>query len=110
MRAGISESDIRQMNLFPQTEKSRVMEAIMSLTPLKTEMRSDANYYEKSLISLRKEGFGLIDLQPLETALTTVWYRRAGRLPARFAREDVTMLLWESQDDGEATTVIHWRI
>ena len=56
-----------------------------------------------------QDGFALIDMQPMETALTTVWYHRSV-MPARFAREEVTMLLWETQAAGESTTLIRWRI
>jgi hypothetical protein len=107
--ANIGESDILHMNGFPARDKGRVMDRIMSLTPLSTEVRSKRNDYEKLLLLLRKDGFALIDMQPLETALTTVWYHKSV-MPARFAREEVTMLLWETQAAGEATTLIRWRI
>ena len=43
------------MNTFPAEKKVWVLAHIMSLTPLKTEVRSDNNNYEKSLIQLRKD-------------------------------------------------------
>ena len=109
MTANIGESDILHMNDFPAGDKGRVMGRIMSLAPLSTEVHSKRNDYEKSLLLLRKDGFALIDMQPMETALTTVWYHRSV-MRARFAREEVTMLLWETQAAGEATTLIRWRI
>ncbi len=108
MKASIDEADIKRMNAFPALGKSRVMEKIMSLTPLKTAVRSDSNSYEKCLIRLRDDGFMLLNVEALETAFTTVWYRKTG--VAGFSHVDVTMMLWESQGSGDTTTIITWRL
>lgn len=108
-KSNIGDADIMHMNAFPVKDKHRLLDKIMSQTPVSTEVRSDSNHYEKSLIRLRKDGFVLIDMQPLETALTTVWYHK-GPMPGRFAREDVTMMLWETRPAGDTTTIMAWRI
>ena len=107
--SNISDADIAHMNAFPARDKHRLMDKIMSQTPFSTEVRSDSNHYEKSLIRLRKDGYALIDIQPLETALTTVWYHK-GVMRGRFTLEDVTMMLWETQPSGDTTTIMVWRV
>ena len=79
----------------------------MSLDPLQKSMHADNHHYEKLLLKLRDDGFALVDLQPHETAFTSVWYRN-GR--TNTARENVAMLLWETLDVGNSTTVMMWRI
>ena len=108
-KSNISDADILHMNAFPARDKSRLLDKIMSQTPFSTEVRSDSNHYENSLLRLRKDGFALIDMQPLETALTTVWYHN-GPMPKCFKREDVTMMLWETQPAGDTTTIMVWRV
>ena len=109
MTIRITDSDIRHMNRFSPAKRALMMSTIMSLEPLSQEQRSESNYYEKTMIRLRKDGFSLIDLQPLETAMTMVWYRASGLRFGR-ARTDVKMVLWESQEAGDTTTVMTWKI
>jgi hypothetical protein len=67
------------------------------------------NDFEKTLLKLRRDGYGLIDLQPQETACASVWYRRRPALLKRL-RGEVAMLLWETLERGEATTLITWKV
>jgi hypothetical protein len=110
MTTRINESDTQHMDRFPAAKKARVMEKIMSLAPLTNAQCTESHHFEKTMMRLRKDGFELIDIQPLETALTTVWYRRKGRFPLGRAPADVTMVLWEAQDEGDTTTVMTWRV
>ncbi len=107
IKTRINDSDIERMNAFPANEKTRIMETINSLTPLSNQANSEPNYYGKTMMRLRDEGYSLIDMQSYETALTMVWYHKS-RMP--YSRVDVTMILWELQEDGETTTVITWRV
>ena len=95
---------------FPPTKKARVMTKIMALVPLNSDQRTESHHYEKVMLRLRSEGFELIDMQPLETALTAVWYRRKGRFAFGFSAEEVKMVVWESQNARDTTTVMTWRI
>ena len=110
IKTRINEADTQHMDRFPPAKKARVMEMIMSMAPHTNEQCTESHHYEKTMIRLRKDGFELIDIQPLETALTTVWYRRKGRFPLGRSPADVTMVLWEAQDAGDTTTVMTWRI
>ena len=69
---------------------------------------SGDNDSEKTVLKLRREGYGLIDLQPQETSFFCIWYRRSKAL---FSRADVAMPLWEKQAPaGPLTTVLTWRL
>ena len=103
----INESDMTHMNAFPADRKTWVLAQIMSLNPLQKNVHADNHHYEKALLKLRDDGYALVDLQPQETAFTSVWYRN-GRTHA--ARENVAMLLWETLAVGDSTTVLRWRI
>jgi len=104
----ISEADMTHMSAFPADDKAHLMYQVMSHTPLTNEPCTESHHYEKTMMRLHSEGYQLIDMQSLETALTTVWYRKS-RAPWS-TRADVKMVLWESQPSGETTTVMTWRI
>ena len=108
MNAQLTEVDHEHMRTFPQHRKTQVMKKIMSLTPVSNEMRNDRHQFEKTLLNLRRGGYRLIDLQSLENAFTTVWYRKGHSLLGRGA--DVTMVLWECNEDSDATTVMNWKV
>ena len=105
----INESDMAHMNAFPADRKAWVLAQIMALDSSQKSVHMTKHHYEKALLKLREDGFALIDLQPLETAFTSVWYRESG-FPLRLARENVAMLVWETLAVGDSTTVIQWRI
>jgi hypothetical protein len=109
MKTRINEYDTQHMKRFPAAKKMRVMSQIQSLTPLSSEQRTETHHYEKAMMRLREDGFDLIDMQSLETALTTVWYRERRSLPWH-KHVDVKMVLWEFQPTGDTTTVMTWRI
>lgn len=105
----INNEDMKHLESFSAAQRSTVLSKIMSHRPAKTVVMEGNNHFEKMLIRLRRDGYGLIDLQPQETACTSVWYRRTPAL-LRNPRGDVAMLLWETQERGEATTVITWKV
>jgi hypothetical protein len=109
MNARISNEDMQHLQSFSDAQKTAVMQKIMSRPPVGTVVLDGNNDFEKTLLKLRRDGFGLIDLQPQETACASVWYRRK---PALLKRPgvDVAMLLWETLERGEATTLITWKV
>lgn len=109
MRVRINNDDLKHLQAFSDARKSAVLQKIMSNPPAKTVVLDGNNDFEKTLLRLRRDGFGLIDLQPQETACTSVWYRRRPSLLKR-PGEDVAMLLWETRERGEATTLITWKV
>jgi hypothetical protein len=109
MKTRIDGEDIKHLQTFPAAQKAVVMDKIMSHRHTKSVVLEGNNDFEKTLLRLRRDGFALIDLQPQETACTSVWYRRRPGLLKR-PSTDVAMLLWETQERGEATTLITWRV
>ena len=109
MNARINNEDMKHLEAFSDAQKTEVMEKIMSHHPTKTVVLDGSNDFEKTLLRLRRDGFGLIDLQPQEAACASVWYRRKPALLKR-PSGDVAMLLWETQELGEATTLITWKV
>ena len=109
MRVKINNEDLKHLRAFSTAKKTAVMQKIMSRPPGRTVVLDGSTDFEKTLLRLRRDGFGLIDLQPQESACTSVWYRRRPSLLRR-AAEDVAMLLWEAQDPGEATTLSTWTV
>lgn len=85
------------------------MQKVMSRAPIKTVVMDGCTQFEKTLIKLRRDGFGLIDLQPQEAACASFWYRKKPTL-LKPSSADVAMLLWEAQERGEATTLITWQV
>lgn len=109
MNTRIGREDMKHLQAFSDAQKTHVMEKIMSCPPEKTVVLEGNNDFEKALLRLRRDGFGLIDLQPQEAACASVWYRRKPALLRR-PSGDVAMLLWETQEHGEATTLITWKV
>lgn len=104
----INDSDREFLNAFPPQRKAQVMEEIMLLTPTQSVVRQGHNQFEKAMMTIHREGYGLIDVQPQESAFTTVWYRKNASFLGKGA--DVTMLLWEEAEQGDAVTLMHWKI
>jgi hypothetical protein len=103
----ITSIDLEHMRTFSTRRKQQVMGEIMSRVPTSNSVVTGHNQYEKTILRLRKEGFRLIDLQPQEHMLTSVWYRNAGSIIG-MRRLEVVMLLWEVEDDLTHLTL--WRL
>lgn len=109
LKSRINDLDMEHRDAFPEAKRAWVLEKIMSLAPLQTEAHTENHHYEKTLLRLHDEGFDLIDLQPQETAFTSVWYRK-GRLALRVARPNAAMLVWVASEAGDSTTLMMWRV
>jgi hypothetical protein len=109
MDARINNEDMKHLQSFSDARKTAVMQKIMSHPPAATMVLDGNNDFEKMLLKLRRDGFGLIDLQPQESACASIWYRRKPALLKRPGM-DVAMLLWETLERGEATTLITWKV
>ena len=105
----ITDRDRGHMNTFPIKKKERIMQRIMAKPPMSEWNFEGYNNYAKAMLKLRTGGLGLIDLQPQETAFTTVWYGKNGTLMNWLKSDAVALLLWESNGDDKAILRI-WHI
>jgi hypothetical protein len=103
----INERDREHMQQFSPELKVQVMQKIATLKPEENESYQGDNRFEKVMMIIHREGYGLIDLQPYESALTSVWYRKNGRMSKN---AEVMMLMWEETAQGDNTTVMRWKI
>jgi len=110
IKTRINDADMRHLHAFSVSSKTWVLRKIRAQEPLESEVRNEDHHYEKIMLHLREQGYGLIEMLPLETALTTMWLRKKGILPLGFTPVDVIMLEWEALAEGDATTVTIWRI
>ena len=109
MKSRIDHRDLEYLEAFPGDQKAKVMHKIMSLQPTERVVLDEDNAFERAVLKLRREGYGLIDVQRQEIAFTCIWYRKTKSL-FNGAGADVAMLLWEMQERGAETTVLTWRI
>ena len=110
MKSRIDEKDLQHLEAFPGDQKAKVMRKIMSVQPVERVVLGGVNDFEKAVLKLRREGYGLIDVQRQEVAFSCIWYRKTKSL-FNGAGADVAMLLWEMQERGDCeTTVLTWRI
>ena len=109
MKARIDRRDLAHLEAFPGDQKAKVMRKIMSVQPTERVVLDENNGFEKAVLKLRREGYGLIDVQRQEIAFSCIWYRKTKSL-FNGAGADVAMLLWELQERGCETTVLTWRI
>lgn len=109
METRINDEDIEHLQAFPGSRKAAVMEKIMALKPAESMVLEGDEHFETTVLKLRRDGYGLIDLQRQETAFTTLWYRK-GKALLGLAGAEVAMLLWEASTGGGATTLMTWRV
>lgn len=109
---GISPRDMNYQRDFSSAEKARLRRALLSALPEDVITTSGRHDFEKSLLRLRADGFCLIDLQSLEVALTTVWYRKSVSLLGFVKSEVVIALDWTMMNEGDAeiTSMRRWRL
>jgi hypothetical protein len=107
----ITDRDRGHMNAFPVKKKFRIMQRIMAKPPVSEWNFEGYNNYAKAMLKLRAGGLGLIDLQPQETAFTTVWYSKNRSLLGRVKTEVAAMVVWESNGNNEGLTTLRvWHI
>jgi len=110
METRINDEDLGHMAAFPESRKAAVMKRIMGHAPAENVVLEGDDSFESAVLRLRRDGYGLIDLQRQETAFTTVWYRK-GKALLGLAGVEVAMLMWEaSACGGGATTLMTWRV
>lgn len=111
MVTAITDRDRGHMNTFPIDKKMRIMQKIMARLPVAEWNFEGNNNYVKAMLKLRAGGLGLIDLQPQETAFTTVWYSKNRSLLGRAKTEAAAMVVWEYNGDAEGVTSLRvWHI
>ncbi|MBI4207393.1 MAG: hypothetical protein HY527_20430 [Betaproteobacteria bacterium] len=108
----ITSQDMDYMKAFPAEQKLKIMREIMSRSPTAERDFEGNTYCVKTILKLRADGLRLIDLQPQESAFTSVWYRKKnGSLLGRAKTEVAAMVVWEcSAHDDDVTTVKIWQI
>ena len=107
----ITARDRDHMNAFPVEKKMRIMQKIMARLPVSEWSFKGNNNYVKAMLKLRAGGLRLIDLQPQETAFTTVWYSKNRSLLGRVKTEVAAMVVWEFNGDAEGVTTLRiWHI
>ena len=104
----INDHDRKHLQSFPSRRKAQVIQKIMSLSPVQNATIGGGNQFELAVFKLHREGYQLIDMQPHEMLLTTVWYRKRRSLLRGGA--EVIMLLWEYEEDSHSTTTMKWKI
>ena len=102
----INDGDRAYMQAFPAQLKAQVLNKISLLEPDESVVYHGNNRFEKAMMIIHREGYGLIDMQPHETAFSSVWYRKGRKLTGKNA--EVTMLMWEESEHGDVTTVVRW--
>jgi len=82
----------------------------MSREPVAERNYEGNTHFVKTILKLRADGLRLIDLQPFETAFTSVWYRRNASLLGKAKADVAAMVVWEGSDRQDVTTLRVWRI
>lgn len=108
LKSQITDADRAHLEAFPAERKAEIMNKIMSLTPVYNVVHQGGNQFEKAVLRMHREGYQLIDMQPHETAFTTVWYRKDRSILNK--KSDIVMLLWEDGEVVDSTTIMNWRI
>lgn len=82
----------------------------MERPPASEQICDGAHCYENTVTRLHAQGYQLIDLNPQETVLTAVWYRKTTSWFGLRGAEFAVMLVWESTGSGERTTSSAWQL
>jgi hypothetical protein len=106
----ITEKDMKHMKAFSPALRLALMQKIMSRAPVEERVFEGNTRSVLALWRLRVEGLKLVDLQPQETAFTTVWYRTGRTLLNRQKPNVAAMVIWELNDDEEVATFKVWHV
>src|SRR5689334_21167148 len=112
MSVELSDDDLNHLRTFPLKKKVALRQKI-TIQPPKQKIRGTGNTcYDKILGRLRNNRFSLIDFQPMDTACTTTWYRRAPTLLRVSQSETVAIFIWQSgeRNVGNTTTLSLWQL
>ena len=103
----ISEEDLQHLDTFPGARKATLMQRMTAHEPNKV-VRFDGEFaFERTALRLRRDGYRLIHLQSQERSFSSVWYRKSDGVMS-WRRAEITMVVWEEQEDGSTTTVLTW--
>jgi hypothetical protein len=105
----ITEKDLNHMNAFPPSERAALMKKLMSMPPLEERVCEGGNESVRALWRLRADGLKLVDLEPQETAFTSVWYRNGRSFLSR-QRQIAAMVVWEINPQQEVATFRIWQV
>ena len=103
----ISEEDLQHLDTFPGGRKATLMQRMTAHEPNKVVQFDGEFAFERTALRLRRDGYRLIHLQSQETSFSTVWYRKSDGVMS-WRRAEITMVVWEEQEDGSTTTVLTW--
>lgn len=107
----ITNQDMDHMRTFPADRKMKIMREIMSERPVAERNFEGNTFCAKAILKLRADGMRLIDLQPLETAFVSIWYKKCGSFLSWAKSGVAAMVVWETNDhDNDVTTVRIWQI
>ena|SRR5688500_4263880 len=111
MATFITSQDQDHMRSFPREQKSRIMREIMTRYPVAERSFTGNTHLVKTMLKLRADGMRLIDLQTLETAFTSVWYKRNNSLLGKDKADVAAMVVWAADPiEDDVTTVKVWRL
>ena len=105
--APISEEDLQHLDTFPGGRKATLMQRMTAHEPNKVVQFDGEFAFERTALRLRRDGYRLIHLQSQETSFSSVWYRKSDGVMS-WRRAEITMVVWEEQEDGSTTTVLTW--
>ena len=109
--AVITSQDMSHMKTFPSAQRARIMREIMSRSPIAERNYEGNTHFVKTILKLRADGLRLIDVQPFETALASVWYKKNASLLGKTKSDFAAMVVWQcSAREQDVTTVKVWRI
>lgn len=110
MATSTMDRDLLHLSNFPGEMKDKIMRAIMGQPVTEEQMYHGGNCYENTVTKLHAKGYELIDLNAQETVFTEVWYCKTSAWFGLRTTESAVMLVWESIDSGEQTTLRMWQL
>ena len=106
--ARISEEDMQHLHAFPRERKATLMERLAAHDADKVTRFEGPDDFEKTLSGLRRDGYGLIDLQHhARGSFSSLWFRKSEGVLGR-RRAEAAMFIWEEHAEGPVTTVLTW--
>lgn len=112
MTTRITTQDMEHLRAFPAEKKAQIMQHVSHESVTQAITYTGSNYYDKAILKLRQEGYGLIDMQPMETACTMLWYRKISPLFSLKRSEYAVMVMleYEMEDGTDVTTLRTWKV
>lgn len=110
----ITKQDLDHMRAFPVSQKTKLLQELMIRSPMTEQNFQGNTHCAKTILRLRADGLRLIDLQSLESAFSSIWYKRGGSLlqtlRGRASPEVAAMVVWECIGEDDVTTIRMWRM